>query len=142
MSAVFDEIRDLDTSPKALRSFGVLVGGVLLAIAAVVAWRNGWDLPTWARGVGGLGAVLVVLGLAVPRVLRVPYVGWMALAVGLGWVTSRVLLTVVFFGIVTPTGLVLRAFGKAPLARRPDPAAPTYWHARDAPDPHRFERFY
>ena len=141
MLAVRDEIRALDTSPRALRQFGVLVGGVLVVIAAVVAWRGG---AAWALGVGGAGALLVALGLAAPPMLRVPYLGWMGLAVVLGFVTSRVLLTAVFFLIVTPTGLALRALGRRPLALRPDPAAETYWHARDAapPDPERFGRYY
>ena len=141
MLAVRDEIRALDTSPRALRQFGVVVGGVFVAIAAVVWWRGG---AGWALGLGGVAAPLVALGLAAPRALRVPYLAWMGLAVVLGFVTSRVLLTAVFVLIVTPTGLALRALGRGPLALRPDPAAGTYWHARDAapPDPGRFERYY
>ena len=141
MLAVRDEIRALDTSPRALRQFGVLVGGVFAAIAAVVWWRTG---AGWALGLGGVGALLVALGLAAPPVLRGPYLAWMGLAVVLGLVTSRVLLTAVFFLIVTPTGLALRALGRRPLALRPDPAAETYWHARDPapPDPERFGRYY
>ena len=141
MLAVRDEIRALDTSPRALRQFGVLVGGVFAVVAAVVWWRSG---AGWALGLGGAGALLVVLGLAAPPVLRGPYLGWMGLAVVLGFVTSRVLLTAVFVLLVTPIGLVLRALGRRPLALRPDPAAETYWHARDAapPDPGRFERYY
>jgi hypothetical protein len=141
MHALRDELLQLDTSPRALRQFGVLVGGVLLAVAAWGAWRH---FAVWPWVVGGLGACLVVLGLGAPGVLRRPYIGWMGLAVGLGFVTSRVLLTGVFVVLVVPVGLALRAFGRAPFPIRPDPAAETYWHARDAgpPDPARFGRYY
>lgn len=142
MSAILDEIRALDTSRASLRSFGAVVGGVFLAIAAVFAWRAGWDAPAWAEWMAGVAGVLIVLGLVVPRALRWPYVGWMALAVVLGFVMSRVLLTAVFFGIVLPTGLALRLLGKTPLDRGPDASAATYWHAREAPDPDRFERYF
>lgn len=144
MRAVLDEIHALDTSPRALRQFGVLVGGVFAAAAAWFGWRSGG--AAWTLGVGGAGAALVALGLAAPRMLRGPYRAWMALGVALGAVTSRVLLTAVFALVVTPIGLALRALGRTPLALRPDPAAETYWHARDdadaAPDPARFERYY
>ena len=141
MQALRDEIRALDLSPRALRSFGVLVGGVLLAVAAWGAWRGA---TAWPLAVGGVGAALAALGLAAPAVLRRPYVAWMALAVVLGFVTSRVLLTAVWAGLVVPVGLALRALGRSPMPARPDPAAPTYWHARDAgpPDPARFGRYY
>ena len=67
----------------------------------------------------------------------------MGLAVVLGFVSSCVLLTLVFAVLVTPIGWALRALGRTPLALRPDPDAATYWHARDdAPDPGRFERYY
>lgn len=144
MDALRDEIRHLDTTPRALRQFGVLVGGVFGAIAVFIGWRAGWDFPTWAAVMGGVGLALVVFGLVAPRVLRGPYVAWMGLAVVLGFAVSRVLLTLVFGLLVTPIGLVLRALGRAPFPRRPDARAATYWHAREAgpPDPARYGRFY
>ena len=140
--AVRDEIRALDTSPHALRQFGVLVGGVFALAAAWLGWRSGG--AAWTLALGGAALGLVALGLAAPRVLRGPYRAWMALGVVLGAVTSRVLLTAVFALVVTPIGLALRALGRTPLALRPDPAAETYWEARDAapPDPARVERDY
>ncbi len=49
------------------RSFGISVGGVLLLIAAVLWWRG---RITSAEIVGGIGAVLLVLGLTAPRLLK------------------------------------------------------------------------
>lgn len=144
MDTLRDEIRHLDTTPRALRQFGALVGGVFGTIALVVGWRAGGAFPTWAAAMGVVGGALVVLGLVAPRVLRGPYVLWMGLAVVLGFVVSRVLLTLVFVLLVTPTGLALRALGRAPFPRRPDAAAETYWYARETgpPDPARYKRFY
>ncbi len=137
------EIRALDTGRRALRSFGLVVGGVFVGIAAVIAWRSGGATP-WAAGVGGLGASLMLLGLAVPGWLRPVYRVWMGLAVVLGFVMTRVLLTLVFVLLVVPIGLGLRLAGKDLLRLRLDPEAASYWLPRDAPDPpaERMKRYY
>jgi hypothetical protein len=48
-----------------------------------------------------------------------------------GWLVSRVLLGAAFYLVITPVGWLLRALGRAPLARSFDHEAATYW--RDAP---------
>ncbi|HYB53949.1 MAG TPA: SxtJ family membrane protein [Thermoanaerobaculia bacterium] len=107
------------------REFGLLVGGVLALIGAVGLWRGrtGALSPILLAS----GALLVLLGLFFPRALRWPYRGWMALADVLSVVVTNVILVVVYFGIVTPLGLLRRALGGDPLRRRAK-ASTTYWH--------------
>ena len=144
MLSILDELKRLDKGPKALRSFGWVVGGVLLGIAAVVVWRNGWTISPVATWLGGIGGALVVLGTLIPVVLRPVYMVWMGLALVLGFVMTRVVLTLVFYVVLTPTGLLLRAFGKDPMHRHPEPEAPSYWISRTDEDrpPERLERYY
>jgi|SRR5215831_2850028 len=97
------------------RSFGVSVGAVLCVIAIVLAWRGRMTRAEW---VGAVGAVLLVLGLVRPSLLKWPSAVWWRLASGLGYVNARVLLTVLFGLVLTPLGLVWRITGKDPLARR------------------------
>lgn len=131
LHAMRAELSALDTSPKALRSFGLVVGCVLLGIGGFLLWRSGGE-PGSAVGVlGAAGGLLVAIGLASPRALRPLYLPWMALAIVLGFVMTRVLLTVVFVGVVTPIGLLMRLVGRDPMHRRPDPEAPTFWIRRD-----------
>lgn len=131
LATIRAELRTLDVSRPKLRSFGLVVGGVFLALALVSAWRNGWMLRPLATGLVALGAPLVVLGALAPALLRPAYRAWMGLAFAMGFVMTRVLLTLVFFLAVLPIGLALRLLGKDPLARRPDASAPSYWVARD-----------
>lgn len=144
MHPILHEIRSLDTSRKALRSFGLVVGGVLLGIGAFVWWRHDGAAGTATYVLAGVGGALVLIGLAAPRVLRPVYRAWMALAVVLGFVMTRVLLTLVFTLVVLPIGLVMRLAGRDPLHRRLDPEASTYWirKAYDADDPTRLEKYY
>jgi hypothetical protein len=53
-----------------------------------------------------------------PQSLRVPFSLWLRLAQGLGWVNNRIILAIVFFGLIWPLGAALRALGRDPLARR------------------------
>ncbi len=144
LHTIRDEIQSLDTSRKALRQFGLVVGGVFVGIAAVVAWRHDWALGAWGMGLLSVGSVLMVLGLGAPKVLRPMYLVWMGLAVVLGFVMTRVLLTVVFVLVMVPIGLVLRLIGKDLLDRRPDPQAASYWKPKTYADDSakRLEKYY
>ena len=141
---VAEEVRALDVSRPALRRFGWVVGGVFVGIAAVVWWRHGFAVGPVVAGLGGGGAALLALGLAEPALLRPVYRVWMGLAFALGFVMTRVILTAVFVGLVTPIGLLLRLFRKDLLGRRPDPEAATYWQPNTYRDDSaaRLERYY
>ncbi len=144
LRAIADEIRALDTGRKALRNFGLVVGGVFVGIAVVVAWRWGWVLTPLGTGLGVVGGALVVFGFVAPGLLRPVYRVWMGLAVVLGFVMTRVLLTVVFVLLIIPIGLVLRLVGKDLLDGQPDPEAASYWKPKTYADASakRLEKYY
>ena len=97
------------------RSFGLSVGGVLVLIAAYMWWR---ERVTLAEVLGGIGAVLVVLGYLQPRLLKRPSDLWWKFATVLGYINARIILTVIFIVILTPLGLIWRLIGRDPLGRR------------------------
>ena len=97
------------------RSFGISVGTVLCAIAAILVWRGRIGR---AEMLGGIGAVLLILGLTRPPLLKYPSAAWWRFSRALGYVNSRVLLSILFFLILTPLSLVWRLTGKDPLTRR------------------------
>jgi len=124
-------------SHRAERSFGLLVGGAFLLAGAWWTYRH--RFPTAAPVAAGLGLVLVALALVVPRALYWPNRAWMALAEVLSFVSTRVVLAVVFFLVITPIGLVKRMTGWDPLRRR-GASAPSYW--RPYPERQRDTRHY
>ncbi len=134
-----EELKKLKTEPKDLRRFGVTVGAVFVLLAGWLWFRHKPYYPLLL-----IPAVpLLVLGVIYPKSLKGVYRGWMALALVLGHVVSTVLLTVFFFLIVTPIGLVARCFGKDFLDRKFDRQAASYWRprARTKPsDPSRYEQ--
>ena len=97
------------------RSFGLSVGAVLIAVAGYLLWRG---RVVGAEVSGGLGVVLVLGGLLAPRLLKWPSALWWKLALALGYVNARIILTIAFLIVLTPIGLIWRAIGRDPMARR------------------------
>ena len=106
-----------------LRRFGLIVGGILGAIAVWPAVVRGESPRSWMVA---LAVLLVVPALLAPRILAPAQRAWMTVGDGLGWVNTRLVLGLIFFGVVTPTGFVLRAAGRDPMRRAFEANATTY----------------
>jgi len=137
---LIEEIRRIKSDHRDLRNFGFVVGGVLLALAALLFWK---ERPAWTW-LGGIGASLVTLGAILPGFLMPFQKVWMTLAVIMGWVMTRVILSALFFLVLTPIGLVAHATGQRFLDRSLDRDAASYWHAREDHPPPRedYEKQY
>lgn len=119
---MFNEIPELDK--KGLRDFGLITGGLFVAIFGLaLPWKFGWEWPIWPWVVCG---VLVVWALAAPMGLNPVYRIWMRFGLLIGSVMSRVILAAVFFLVVTPVGILMRATGKDPMNRELDASLETY----------------
>lgn len=99
---------------KQLRSFGLIVGGIFVLIGVWPLLWHAQSLRLWSLLLGG---VLVLLALFWPGSLTQVYRLWMALGEILGRVNSTILLSVLFYGMFTPMGLVMRLLGKDPMRR-------------------------
>jgi hypothetical protein len=112
-------------TPAEGRRFGLLVGGAFLLLAAIL-WRGSHPTPAWIAALVGGG--LVVGGGLAPGRMGPLYRAWMALALAISKVTTPIFMGIIFFLVVTPTGLLARAVGHRPLIRRRD--AGTFWESR------------
>lgn len=108
-----------DITSKQLRSFGLIVGGIFAVIGFWPYFLRNEDPRWWAII---LAACLLVPALTFPKILFWPHKGWMMIGHVLGWINTRIILALVFYGIVTPIGLVRRWLGKDPMGQclRPD----------------------
>jgi hypothetical protein len=79
-----------------------------------------------------LAVTIGPLGLAWPRAIKPVFVGWMTLAYPVGWMVSRVILGILFLGLFTPVGWLLRKSGKDELGLKRRPHAQTYWLPKPA----------
>jgi hypothetical protein len=88
---------------------------------------RGEPLRLWAIAVGGL---LIFLGGILPRALAPIHKGWMWIGHILGWINTRILLGIVFYGLITPIGMVFRLMGKDTMRQAISDQSPTYRVAR------------
>jgi len=116
---------------RQLLFFGLLMAAILLAIGL-------WPLLTPGRaprpGLVACSAAIALLSAARPGALATPFRAWMRLGHVLGAVSSRVVLTLLFFVIFLPVGLAMRVRGRDPLRRRFDADAESYLQASEPRD--------
>jgi saxitoxin biosynthesis operon SxtJ-like protein len=108
---------------KQLRSFGFIAGGGFAIIALwPTVFRNGHPRLVMLM----LAGLLLLLAILLPRSLRPAYRVWMALGHVLGWVNTRIILSVMFYILFMPVGLVMRLLGKDPMLRKFERNIDTY----------------
>jgi hypothetical protein len=113
------------------RSFGLLMAAVLAALALLNGWHAGRSWP-WT---GGLAALFLAAALLRPSLLHPLNLVWLRFGLLLHSVVNPVVMALLFYGTVWPTGLVMRMMGKDPLRLKREPMAASYWIARTPPGP-------
>ena len=88
-------------------------------------WRA-HGAPWMAGALVALGVVVWLVGLVQPDRIRLVYVALLAVSVPIGWVVSGVLLRLMFYGVITPVGLLFRLTGRDALSLR-CPEGQSYW---------------
>jgi len=111
---------------KELRNFGLMFGVIFTGIGLYQLYINTAETARMTLWV--LGGLFYITGLAVPVVLKPIYMAWMKFAFVLGWVNTRIIITLIFFLVITPIGLVMRLVKGDFLAEKWDKNAETYWH--------------
>jgi len=119
----------LDLSKQSLRKFGITMAVAFGIITMLILWRHKHSiLPTSV-----ISVLFLILGLIAPKLLKPIYIIWMKFAFILGWINTRIILTILFYLIFSPIGLVMRLFGADLLDRKMDKRN-TYWHKREKKD--------
>lgn len=119
------------TTHKELRQFGLLVGTMFGVIGA---WPLVFRLepPRWWAVV--VSSLLVTLGALLPGSLKPIHYGWMRVGHILGSINTKLILGIIYYGLVTPMGVAMRLFGRDSMHRVFSRDAQTYRVVR-APRP-------
>ena len=132
---IVEEFRELDVTTKQLRKFGFLVGGVLLLLSVAGVLLFGKTVHPIMITIG-LG--LMIIAATLPRLLLWPYYIWMGIAIVLGTIISPIVLSVLFFIVLTPVGILKRLF--SPVRKN---SQHTYWLPHEgSQDPKRMEELF
>ncbi len=135
---ILDEIKEIKESKKDLRKFGLTIGIAFVLLAVLLFITKKSSFPYF----GSLGLLLIIIGLAVPGILKPLNKIWMSLAIVLGWIMTRVILIILFYLAITPISLLAKLFKKDFLEMKIDKNKNSYWQKRERKkfDPLDFER--
>ena len=112
------------------RSFGFTFAALFAVLCALSSWRRGGVDLWWLAA----ATALLIVTLAAPGLLTPLNRVWSAFGRLMHAIVNPVILAVLFYGAITPIGLLARQFGYDPLRRRIEPAATSYWIDRSAQD--------
>lgn len=113
------------------RAFGIVFAVVFAGLSTWLAYggKGAWPVAL------GAAAVFLAAAWRAPGVLAPLNRLWTRFGLLIHKVVSPVVLGFLFFAVITPTGLIMRALGKDPLRLARDPAAASYWIRRQPPGP-------
>ncbi len=123
---------------RELRKFGLLMGAmILLFFAGILPALFSRPIPRWPFPVS---AVFFLLALFWPASLYGVNRVWMKFAEILGWINGHVLLSLLFYGVLTPMGGCIRWIGKKDLLALKRTAGDSYRQMVSPLSPHHMER--
>ncbi|MEW6664795.1 MAG: SxtJ family membrane protein [Thermodesulfobacteriota bacterium] len=133
-------MNSFSTETRAIRKFGAIGFVFFGALFLLSLWRQGPVLPWFF----GILACLCLGCLLLPSQMRPVYTGWMRFSHALGRLTTLLILSMAYYIVITPTGLLKRLFGGRPFPTSPDRSADSYWVTRSEPaqPKERFEKRY
>ena len=111
---------------KDLRSFG-WIGLVACCILAGLLYLLKGLAIKWICAIIALGLVIFISSLVCLKVTRLIYIGLTAVTLPIGMAVSFVILTLFFYLIITPVGLVFRLIGRDSMNRKFDSNVDSYW---------------
>ena len=121
---MLEQIKNIKSGKSDLRKFGITIGLIILIISGFLFW-NEIDLY---KTLVILAVSFIVFGFSFPLILKPIYLAWMTFATILGWIMTRLILSILFFIIVTPIGLISRILKKRFLEVKFDPIKDSYWN--------------
>ena len=135
---ILEEIKNIKSSKRDLRKFGLTIGIALIVVSVLLA-INGKNSTFYF---GALGLLFLVIGLVAPRTLKLLNIIWMSISIILGWLMTRLILIILFYVVLTPIGLLSKLFNKDFLDLKIEKEKQSYWQKRNPKkfDPADYER--
>ncbi|MDB6139517.1 MAG: hypothetical protein JWO94_2589 [Verrucomicrobiaceae bacterium] len=147
---MINPFREINWQPDAgdLHKFArsLIIGFPCLALIFFLGrWGKDYAVP-YAHGfllLGGIGAAVGLVCLAVPWLARPLYFVWYALAASIGIIMANLLFCVMFYALFTPLGLLMRLTGRDALKLKRNKAPSSYWQDAEPPAPaeHYFSQY-
>lgn len=107
-----------------LRKFGFIFAGILVFLfGLLLPWLHSNTIRVWPFYIG---MPVALLATAWPAALRPLYVVWMKFGAVMGFINTRIIMSVFFFVMITPLAWVFKLLGKDPMARKLEKSVNSY----------------
>jgi hypothetical protein len=118
---------------KELRKFGIvsLIASAIIALLLYLLKGAGFQ---WSAIICGIGLIIFVSSIISFRTTRMIYLALILVTMPIGLVVSFLLLSIFYFLLLTPLGLIFRLIGRDVLCRKFDSTAESYWVPRRLPE--------
>ncbi len=123
---MIEEIKNIKSEKSDLRKFGITIGLILMIVSGFLFWKEKESFQILLTA----GAILLILGLTIPVILKPIYWVWMIFATIIGWFMTKLILSLLFYVILTPIGLIPRLIGKQFIGLKWNKKYSTYWNYR------------
>ncbi len=124
---ILEEIRNIKSDKKELKKFGITIGVALLIISAFLFFYEKPSAPYFI----GVGLVFQIVAQIFPTLFLPLQKIWMAFSVVMGFIMTRVILSVLFYLVITPISFISKIFGKDFLNLKIEKDKKSYWNLRD-----------
>jgi hypothetical protein len=136
-------LSEIDASEKNVKQFAYLFALIgLVIVPGIIFYKHG-ELGNAAFISLAIGSVFLILGLLKNSLLRPLYKAWMLLALVMGFIMTKVIITIVFYLVMTPIGLLKRSTLRKTLKLNYKEDEASYWIKKvQNDDPKRLERLF
>jgi len=123
---ILQEIRNIKSDKKELRKFGLTLGVVSLIWIGLFFWhKRSLYFPIFI-----LPGVLFTSAYIYPFILKWPHKTLRSLFIIINWTITRIVLCILFYGVITPISIFSRLFGKRFLDLKLNKSIDSYWIVR------------
>ena len=118
------EIKNIKSERRDLRNFGFIIGIIFLIIGGFLFWKEKEVFQIFIA----ISIIFILTAFTLQSVLKPVYWIWMIFGIILSWFMTLIILSLLFYVVVTSIGLTLRFFGKQFLELRWDKSKDSYWN--------------
>ena len=125
---MLEEIKNIQSNKGDLRKFSILIGFIFFILGCFLFFKEQASFKYFFT----IGITLFFTGITIPVVLKPIYWMWMFIATIFGWFMTRLILSILYYIVITPIGLILKLFGKEILDLKISNHETSYWNLRDS----------
>jgi hypothetical protein len=126
---MFESTSHTTTEQSSPKSFGIVFSIVFLVVALYPLTKDE-DVRLWAVIVSG---IFLLLAFIVPKTLSILNIIWFKFGVLLGFIVAPIVMILIYYTAVMPTGFIMRLMGKDLLKQKLDKNIKSYWIERTEP---------